>query len=353
MTAFLTNDLISQVIDRTFLPGNQAVFPNQQIYNYANNEMRDTVFQFVQSKHEDYYVQALNIPLIGQPTSIRLPYRGINSNIRNMDYYDNNNNVFHLPVMQIRDEDQFRAQNNSNRPSGFYLTSSYFQLLPSQTTYNTGSLELKYIFAPNQLSDVITCGLILSAVTTNITYMSQPYIQTVITVSGLFPSWTTTSLFDIITTQASYECTDFDMAGLNSVAASGGNTVLTYLTPQDNSYQGNSNYNKGLNQGTFYAFGACYYDIAVGSYLCPAQTSCVVQLPDNCRQYLIERVAAKLFQTWGKADHANICLENCSKMQRDIASNIANRATEPVKLIRKYGLLRNNRNTFRGNATVA
>ena len=314
MSALLTGDLITQVQDRVFLPNpNNPIFTNSQIYSIANNEMRDKVFQFVQTKHEDYYIQALNIPFVGQATSIRIPYRAINSNIRNMEYYDNNNNVFHLPVMQMRDEDQFRSQNNNNRPAGFYVQGSYFQLLPSQAVYTTGSLEFKYTFAPNALCDQSLC--------TQITSINSG--TGLIGVTAVPAGWAQGTTVDFISNQASYECEQFDKV-ITSISGSGiliGSTVFA--------------------------------NVQVGDWICPAQSSCVVQLPDNCRMFLIERIAAKLFTTWGKIDHANVALQNCKDMESDLNANLANRSTEPVKVIRKYGLLRNNRNTFIGNPVVS
>lgn len=308
MSFMTTTDLINEVKQRTFLPASQGTFSDSQILDFANLEMRDKVFRFVMDVHEEYYIETTSTVLDGNFTKIRVPERAINQTIRDLTYVDNSGNLFELPLIQMNDDENWQYASNS-APSAYYIIGSYIQLVPEDGTFNTGSIRIRYPFRPNKLVSTSRAALITSVGANSVTVATVP--------SNIMVG----SNADIVTTRSGYETTQFDL----SVSTIVGGTVT---------------------------FSSVITNVHVGDYLCLAEESPIVQLPENCRLFMIERVAYRIFASWGKIDQANQSLLIQQDMLNDLTKGLTNRATEPVKLIRRHSMLRQIASFRRGNPTT-
>lgn len=147
-----SNDLINAVKRKISFPVDQATFTEEEILDFANEEMMISQVPSVLSFHEEYFVTTKEIPLIADKLRYPIPDRAIGLKLRDVFWKDTNGNLYEMSRINPDDRAYFQENTGSNASlSKFYLEGNDIVLSPGVSTDATGSLLFVYFLRPNQL----------------------------------------------------------------------------------------------------------------------------------------------------------------------------------------------------------
>ena len=201
-----------------------------------------------------------------------------------------------MALIASEDEHYFRS---GTLPQGFYFKGDKIVVvpIPLDTTY---SLQYWYELPPGKLIPTSSAGLVQSISATTVTVANAP---TTIAVN---------SLVDFI-------------AGTSGCATVGMDVMVTNIA--GNTYS--------------FAAGTIPTSLNVGDYICPAQQSCLIQLPDEAYPLLETSLAIRILKEIGDFDGAGRLKEDEDDNAKMLKMIIEPRITgEPTKLINRRSLLR-------------
>lgn len=150
MSAYLSSKtLVDSVKRRTTLP--QGLLSDEDILQFANDEIMDTIVPLIKSNQEEYLVWNETLELQDSIQNYPIPERSIANALRDLCYVDTQGNEYEMARI-IRD-DRYRSQYtlSYSQPFRYYLENSDIVLVGQSNSQQTGSLKFSYLIRPNQL----------------------------------------------------------------------------------------------------------------------------------------------------------------------------------------------------------
>lgn len=149
---YTSDELIAAVKRKISFPISQVTFTEDDILEFANEEMAISQVPAVLSYHEEYFSFTTEHPLVNNRARYPIPDRAIGMKLRDVFYKDSNGNL--LEMTRVSQDD--RAYFDRNVGTGeaihkFYLEGNDLVLVPAPSTGATGSLLFVYYLKPNQL----------------------------------------------------------------------------------------------------------------------------------------------------------------------------------------------------------
>ena len=80
--------MINSIKRRANIPDSQNMISNDEILDFANEEMELTLVPLIVSKHEDYYLVSESTPLVSSKSRYSIPYRSIGNKLQDVAYQD-------------------------------------------------------------------------------------------------------------------------------------------------------------------------------------------------------------------------------------------------------------------------
>lgn len=153
MNPWLTsNDLVESVKRKISFPLSQATFTALDILAFANEEMMVSQVPSVLTYHEEYFVHAVNVPLISGVSRYPIPNRAVGMRLRDLKWMDNAGNMFDMTRIQPEDKAFFQLNIGANQAiHKFYVEGNDVVLAPAVVTSPTGALVMSFFLRPNQL----------------------------------------------------------------------------------------------------------------------------------------------------------------------------------------------------------
>ena len=118
---YTTEDLINSVKRRANVPDSQDMISDNEILEFANEEMLLNFIPLVYSKHEDYYLVRQEIPLEANKTRYPIPYRAIASKVREIAIQGSGGELREMVRISI-DEVTTTYQNGNSNSRRYYLS---------------------------------------------------------------------------------------------------------------------------------------------------------------------------------------------------------------------------------------
>lgn len=149
---YTSNELIEAVKRKISMPITQVTFSNDEILNFANEELFLAQVPSIMQYHEEYLVFRQNVPLVPQIQKYDIPDRAIGMKLRDLFFKDDNGNLFEMTNTGATNQDYF--QQNSfgvNIPRYFFVENNSIVLSTDVTNAAPGSLEMIYYLRPNSL----------------------------------------------------------------------------------------------------------------------------------------------------------------------------------------------------------
>lgn len=292
---FTTTQFLTDVKQLISLPANDQRVGTTSMLNFANRKMKDSVVPVIHSLNAEFFVTRTLVEIIPQQVIYPLPTRAMGRKLRDIKLKNQNNNRSPLPQIAIEREQFYRA---SSVPTGFFFYGDRIELIPTPTAEGY-FLELWWFIPPGNLVPVSQAAVVQSITDDDVTVDSVP------------AEITNGALIDFI-------------------AGTQGNSILGYDETITNI------------SGNTISFGTDVVpdDLAAGDYISIAQTSPVLQLPDDAEPYLVTLTAMEILQAISDFDGYNALREIRDEQKKNLMLLLQPRAEgEPIPLINDYGFL--------------
>jgi hypothetical protein len=212
-TYMTSSDLLSSVKRRGNIPDTQDMITDDEILEFANEEMLLNLIPLIYSKHESYYLRSVEIPLESGLIRYPIPYRGIGAKVREIYYKSSSGDV--SPMMGISVDDLstgVRSGNESDSVFNYHFEGEEIVLYTSKTANLTGSIVVFYFLRPNALVKSNRVGIIENILNYSTPGYKQIYLES-------FPdAFLTGGDIDFIKTKSPHRVVEYDisMVSINS-----------------------------------------------------------------------------------------------------------------------------------------
>ncbi len=152
--AYMTSsDLIASVKRKIMFPIAQGTFSEQDILEFANEEMMISQVPSVLQFHEEYFVFQKITPLVQNVSRYSIPNRAVGMRLRDVSCSDSSGNLYEMTRINADDKAYFQQNlGTSQSVYTYFLEGNDIVLAPSITSVPvTGNMNLFFYLRPNQL----------------------------------------------------------------------------------------------------------------------------------------------------------------------------------------------------------
>lgn len=309
MAYFMTSEqLIASIKRRANIPDSQALITDEEILDFANEEMLLNLVPLVVSKHEDYYLTSEDIDLVSNVYNYPIPYRALGNKLRELAFFDEDSKRFTPLYRKSLDEiteDSYRGnRSSSNR---FYIMNENV-VLDTISEISSDVLRFFYNMRPN--------SLVLSSRVSVIKEINR--LSGVITVESIPEEFTSDIKFDFVKLNSPHRILNYDVT---STLVDNANSQLTF-DPSD-----------------------IPSELNVGDHICIQNETNLVNAPSELHVMLAQMVAARVLESVGDNENLAAANDKLLKMERSTEYLIDNRVEgSPIKAsARRNGFLGRNR----------
>lgn len=251
---YTVDRLISSIKRRITLPDAQNLYSDDDLIEFMSDELSSTIVPLIHSVQQEYWVQKVDVPLVANQTTYKIPIRGVTNGLRLVTTLNTNGNEGDFPLLRpemTASSFSWLSPYTVSVLYGFYLEDDHMVVFPPQIVANpVNSIRFRFERQPNQLCAVADAAHVTAVV------------GNVITVDAIPSTWTLTDTFDVINGAIAFQSKGDDLAV----------TVL----------------DTGTNEITVTDLPA---DVAVGDWFCIAGTSPIPQIPYQMFPYLAQITA--------------------------------------------------------------
>lgn len=291
--------LLSGVKRRISMPASQVLMVDADILAVADDVTKAYLVPILVALRQDYFVTSSLTPMVADQAEYDIPYRAVGRGLRDLKMVDASESVRDLALISIEDAHMFVI---STVTHSFYFKGDKVVLVPTPADA-TSSLQFWWEQPPANLTTVSSAALI--------TAISDPMV----TVSTLPSTMIASTLVDFVKGTSGNTTLGYD-ASISSVAS----TTVTFAA---------STLPTGL---------------AVGDYLSLAQTTPVIQLPNECYPLLESRTCRRILASVGDYDGARGLDDDIKEEEKNLKQLLEPRIQgEPKVILNRNGLLRGRR----------
>lgn len=301
--AYLSDRLLAGVKRRIVLPASQPLYSNSDFFALADDTIKASLVPLIRSVNQDFFVIKTITALVQDQTYYAIPYRAIGRTLRDLKLKDPSGNRRDMALIALEDEHMYRA---GTIAEGFYFYGDRVGIVPTpqDATY---SLEMWWEMPPANLVLSSEAAVVASIGTTTVTVSSAPSTIT----SG--------SVVDFIGGKAGCETKGYDVT-VSNVSS----TTYTFNSASD-----------------------IPDNLEVGDYISVAETSPVIQLPNEAYPYLETVLCMKILTSVGDFEGSARLEGAAAEEKKSLLSLLEPRIEgETTKIINRKGMLRAYRGRF-------
>lgn len=381
-----STELINAVKRKIAMPITQVTFSNDDILQFANEEMFLSQVPSVLQYHQEYYVADKFEPLVDNVSVYDIPSRAIGMKLRDLFYVDTNNNYLEMVNVGPSNSDIFRSNNSGSTPRNFHVQGNSIVLLPDVKSGATGSLLMKYYLRPNSLvendraaictsfakivtidnttltdgdtisigSQTLTVGTDFEIGATN-TGTAANLTTAVNTLSGITSTSTSSDVTILFRTLSTSFTTSnsaafiideevgiradsipenfIDGMKIDFLQTSGGHNTLAFdVTAGTGSVTSDT---------VYFHIDEIPSKFVVGDYLCEQHECIIPQIPSDLHTLLAERTCMRILEALGDTQGAQTQMTKVGDLEARQAVIIDNRTEgAPRKIFNRHSLLR-------------
>lgn len=305
-----SDKLIASVKRRASIPDAQSLITDNEILEFANEEMALNLIPLIYSKHQDYYLVRETIKLVAGQIRYDIPYRSIGNKLREVAYQDSSGNLYEM--FRITTDDVTGVgnygSNGSDQLDRFYIEGEEIVLHRQEESFTgTGSIVVFYNLRPNVLVESSNVATILSITPDGLG-------STTLVLSAIPSAFAAGAEIDFIGKRSPHKIVTFD----NIITAV--DTNLSNITLSDSSIPAK---------------------LVVGDTVAFAGETNLVNSPSDVHSLLAQMVAARVLESIGDTEGLNAADKKIKKMEDNADLLLTNRVTgSPVKAINRNGTLR-------------
>lgn len=307
-----TGDQLLTAVKRTVtIPANQVLLQDTDILALATEELLGKMVPMLISLRQEYFLRIERQAMTTGIDEYPIPYRAIGRTLQDLKLFDGVQ-TRRMARLQTNDVQLFSY---NAVPHSFYFRGDSVVVVPQPVSSNSLYLEAWIFIRPNAIVTTSDAGLVQSVSGDMLTLTSVPASITAGVKVDVIQGVQGNRLW-------AYDCQVTSVAGNTVTLATGSLTVAVSPNPVP-------------------AVGA-------GDWVSLAETSPVIQLPDEMFEYFVFRTGARVLEAVGDFDGRRSLMEQTSAMETDLERLLAPRIeNEGQKVIQRNGLLRGSRTRYR------
>lgn len=295
--------LLSGIKRRAIVPSSQPLLDDDDILEMSDDVVEEEIVPLIMSVRQDFFVAIESTDIVADQSAYDIPYRAIGRTLRDLKLYDGTN-YRDMTLVALEDEHTFSS---GQTPHSFYFRGDKVVIVPEPASALTDGLQFWYNLAPSRHVVVADAATVVSSTTTTVTVDAVP------------DTITTGTDVDFIVGKSGNSIRAMDKAVTNATA-----TVLTF------------------------ASGDIPTDLVAGDYVSVAQTTPVVQLPNEVANLLETLTAKRILNALGDFEGAAALDKEADKATKAVKVMLEPRIVgENTVIINRRGLLRGSRHRHR------
>lgn len=149
---YTTDDLIKSVKRGMTIPNYQALISDDDILQLATEEMLGEMITIITSLRSEFFVRVELMPIVAGQSEYDIPYRSLGRTLRDLNYKVD---TFRRNLAYISPEDSIYWMNNGTGGDarGFTFRADKIVLLPASNN-SQAELEISFIMRPNKFTTV-------------------------------------------------------------------------------------------------------------------------------------------------------------------------------------------------------
>jgi hypothetical protein len=306
-----TDDLLNAVKRTVTVPSNQVLLLDDDILALATEEMLSKIVPTMISLRQEYFLRVERTLMVTNQDEYAMPYRAVGRTLQDLKLFDG---VQTRRMARLQTNDAHLFSYNAI-PHSFYFRGDKVVVVPQPVSSNSLYLEQWFFMRPNKFTQTGNCGLITSVT------------GDVVTVATVPTAFAQNMKLDVVQGQQGSSLLAYDCP----IASIGGNVItlntgsLTVATPPQP-----------------------VPVVVAGDWLAPAETSPVIQMPEEGFQMLVYRTTMRVLEAIGDFDGKRSIMELLPSLEKDFEMLLAPRIeNEGQKVIQRNGLLRGSRTRYR------
>lgn len=383
---YTSTELIAAVKRKMSMPIAQVTFSEDEILDFASEELFLAQIPSILQFHEEYLVYTETVSLENSVSRYDLPKRAIGMKLRDLFYQDTSGNLYPMANIGLGNADTYSNNNGGNTPRGFYVESDEIVLVPSIQGGVTGSLVMKYYLRPNSLvlneraaisnsfvkiitivnasmvsGDTLTIGALTLTAGTDFAIgasatATATNIVTAITTDGTYDAVASTSSLSVLYDELDLSFSTSNSAGIDIDTQIGiqcdaipehfeEGMLVDFLQTEG----GHRTYSFDIEvpvggvttESIFFDEGQIPSKFVIGDYLCESNECIIPQIPSDLHTLLAERTCARIMEALGDKDgvlSANTRMADLESRQAVLIDNRIEGA--PRKIVNRNSLLR-------------
>jgi hypothetical protein len=151
---YTSSTLVAAVKRKIMFPTSQSTLDDDEILDFANEEMQVSQVPDILQYHEEYLVTYEILPLVANQSRYAIPSRAVGMRLRNAFWMDQQGNLFDMTRISPADKAIFQSMlGTSQALAKFYIEGNDLIVAPGVSQSPTGYLVLYFFLRPNQLVD--------------------------------------------------------------------------------------------------------------------------------------------------------------------------------------------------------
>lgn len=271
MAKYTSQDLITIVKQKAFIPGTQSTFSDADILNLADSEMRDYILPKIKQTREEFFVTFTDYTVSSGTSSVLVPDRAVGNSFRQIVALDG---TIERPLARMEIEDKTHSS-STGLVRGYYLQGNKIHLIG---TYS-GIMRVYFLTRPGRL--------VLPSASAKITSITPGATTTVFAAASLPSSWAASETVDMIRATSGFSTLATDI----SATISGTSITIPNADIPD--------------------------DFSVGDYISLEDESPIPQVPPEWYSFLAQAVASQILESLGDYE----ALERSDKKKKEMEEN--------------------------------
>lgn len=303
---FTSQALIDSVKRRANIPDSQAMITDDEILDFANEEMLLNLIPLVVSKHEDYYLTEEQVSVIDNQKNYQIPYRALGTALRELAFYKDGryHELHRVPLDEITDSSYRNVPFSNHR---FYIKDESVIIDTLSTSVGFDTLSFFYNMRPNALVSSDRVAVVTAIDTTT----------GIITVAAVPEAFEGATKLDFIKLNAPHRILDYDIV---PTLIDNANSQITFATTDIPPV------------------------LQIGDHICLAQETDLVNAPTELHPMLAQMVAARVLESIGDTQGLQNVNDKLARMEQNTNHLITNRVSgSPIKCSSRRNLNKNRR----------
>ncbi len=298
------DNLLSQIKLSGTIPENQELMTEARILALADEEIAGVIVPLLDSTNQEFFVTQENETVTAGKSLYKIPYRAVGRKLRDLKVDDGSGAVRSITLVALEQAQLFKQ---SGLIAGFHFMADKIAVVPTPTA-STEILQKFFNFRPSKLITTADAGTV-----TGISGL-------ILTLSVVPTAFVTGYLVDLVGAKSGYQTLGYDVA----ITAVAGNQITLASVPTD---------------------------LVVGDYVCQAEKTPVIQLPDDCFALLVKMTTKRVLEAIGDYDGANNLKDSIKELKTALLKLFQPRIEgASIKIINRNGLLNASRSVkyYRG-----